>query len=53
MTRGAIVPLDQVWRLAHSWYANRLAEDWRPRTPEATEQLLSTLGLTGDFWRVR
>ena len=53
VARGAVVPLDQVWRLSGPWYANRLDEDWAPRTPEAIERLLSEAGLTGDFWRVR
>ena len=53
MFRGAVVPLEQVWRLAGPWYANRLDEDWRPRTPEAIEQLFADAGLTADFWRVR
>lgn len=47
------MPLEQVWRLAGPWYANRLDEDWRPRMPETIEQLFTEAGLTGDFWRVR
>ena len=46
------MPLEQVWRLAGPWYANRLDEDWRPRTTEAIEQLFADAGLTGDFWRM-
>ena len=53
MARGAVVPLEQVWRLSRPWYANRLDEDWRPRTPEAIEQLFADAGLTGEFWKVR
>ena len=50
---GAVVPLEQVWRLAGSWYADRLEHGWTPRTPEAMERLLADAGLTGEFWRVR
>ena len=53
MPHGASVPLEQVWRLAGSWYADRLEYGWTPRAPEAMERLLAGAGLTGDFWRVR
>ena len=49
---GAIVPLEQVWRLAKPWYADRLDYEWTPRTPAAMERLLADAGLTDDFWRV-
>jgi len=42
-----------VWRLARTWYADRLDETWTPRAPEASERLLSDAGLIGEFWRVR
>jgi len=51
--RGAIVALDALWRLTVLWYADRLNEDWAPRTPAAIERLLAGAGLTGEFWRVR
>lgn len=53
VARGATVPLQQVWQLAQPWYADRLDDDWTPRTPENIEQLFSAAGLTGDFWGVR
>jgi hypothetical protein len=53
MTKGAVVPLEQVWRLAGPWYADRLDENWSPRKPEAMERILNEAGLTGAFWRVR
>ena len=52
MAKGAVVPLEQVWRLAGPWYGDRLDEDWQPRTPDAMQRLLSYAGLTGEFWRV-
>ena len=53
MAKGGVVPLEQVWRLAGPWYADRLDDEWRPRAPEAMERLLTEAGLTGEFWRVR
>jgi hypothetical protein len=53
VAKGAVVPLEQVWRLAGPWYADRLDETWSPRMPEAMERILNEAGLTGEFWRVR
>ena len=52
MPRGAVIPLEQMWRLTGPWYADRLNEDWRPKTAEVVERLLTEAGLTGDFWRL-
>ena len=51
--RGAVFSLEQCWRLADSWYGDRLAPEWRRRTPEEAETLFADLGLTGEFWRLR
>lgn len=52
--RGAILSLDQTWRLAHAWYsADRRDPAWRRRTVEETEALLSEIGLEGPFWSLR
>ena len=53
LTPGAIVPADQVCRLAHAWYKNKLTAEWRRHTVEETEALLRSLGLTGAFWNLR
>ena len=53
LPRGALLPLDTCWRLAEAWYSNRLAPDWRRRTPEEAEALFAEFGLEGDFWRLR
>jgi hypothetical protein len=50
---GALLTPEQQWGLAAAWYANRLAPDWRRRSPEEAETLFAELGLTGDFWRLR
>ena len=45
--------LDTLWLLADAWYANRLARDWRRRTPEEAEAFFAGLGLSGEAWRMR
>ena len=52
LPHGAAFSLDQCGRLAHAWYADRLAPDWRRRTAEEAEALFAEVGLTGDFWRL-
>jgi hypothetical protein len=49
---GATLTLNQQWELARIWYADRMAPDWRRRTPEEAEAVFSSLGLTGVFWRL-
>ncbi len=49
---GATLTVDQGWRLASAWYHDRLAEDWRRRTPEEAEAVFSEVGLTGPFWQL-
>lgn len=53
MPRGAVLTPEQQWRLADTWYADRLSADWRRRTPEEAEAVFAQIGLTGDFWRLR
>jgi hypothetical protein len=50
---GATLTLDQAWRLAQSWYGNRLDPEWRRPTLDEAEALVASLGLTGDFWSLR
>ena len=49
---GATLTLNQQWQLARMWYADRIAPDWRRRTPEEAEAVFASLGLTGEFWRL-
>ena len=53
LERGAQLTPEQQWRLADTWYADRLAPDWRRRTPDEAEALFAEVGLEGDFWRLR
>ena len=50
LARGATMTLEQQWRLADAWYGDRLAEDWRRRTPEGAQALFNEIGLAGSFW---
>lgn len=50
---GEIFSLDQQWRLAQAWYADRLNRDWRRKTTEEVEDLFAKLGLTSTFWDIR
>jgi hypothetical protein len=53
LERGAVFSMEQMWRLARAWYANRLAPDWRRASADEAEALFAEVGLTGDFWRLR
>ena len=46
---GATLPIAQLCDLAHAWWADRLAPDWRPHTREQNQAILERLGLTGEF----
>jgi hypothetical protein len=49
---GALVSLETLWALAGRWYGDRLAPDWRPRSRDESQAILSSVGLVGDFWRL-
>ena len=49
---GATISVAALSRLAHAWWADRLAPSWRPRTRPENQAILESLGLTGDFWRL-
>ena len=49
-TKGAVVPLGQVWRLARAWYSDPRKVDWQPRTRNENQGVLTSVGLTDAFW---
>ena len=49
---GARIPVATLSRLAHAWWSDRLAPDWRPHTLEQNQAILDGLGLIGGFWRL-
>jgi hypothetical protein len=52
-TVGAIFSVEQLWQLALAWYGDRLSPEWRPRTIEENQRILTQVGMTGPFWRLR
>jgi hypothetical protein len=49
---SATLSLEQIARLAHGWYARKLAPDWRRHTAAEAEALFAELGLDPEFWRL-
>lgn len=52
LQKGAVLTIDQGWRLARDWYAGRLAPDYRGKSPEELASILDRIGLTGPYWRI-
>lgn len=51
MPRGAVLSVEQAWRLAVAWYGpDRRDPAWRRKTRDEVDALFDELGLTGDFW---
>jgi hypothetical protein len=53
MRCGALLSADQAWQLAKGWYGSKLRPDWRRHTLAEAESLFASIGLTGDFWKLR
>jgi len=54
LPRGAVIPLEQGWQLARTWYGeDRRDPSWRRRTLEETEAVFASLGFTSEFWNLR
>jgi hypothetical protein len=51
-THGATMSLAQQRELGTRWYENRLAEDWKKRSPEEAQAILEKVGLSGPFWQL-
>jgi hypothetical protein len=49
---GATIAAAKLSELAHAWWGDRLAPDWRPRTRQQNQAILDGLGLTGPFWQL-
>jgi hypothetical protein len=50
--RGAVLDLDQTWRLSQSWYLDPREPAWRPRTAAESQAVLASAGLSGQFWEL-
>ena len=47
---GATIAVTKLSELAHAWWDDRLAPDWRPHTRGQNAAILERLGLVGEFW---
>ena len=46
------MPIDAVLRLARGWYTDPRSEDWRPRSRDESQLVLTEAGFVGDFWQL-
>ena len=54
MPRGALIGLENGWRLAKAWYGpDRREANWRRKTVDEVEALFHELGFISPFWRLR
>jgi hypothetical protein len=49
---GATMSVTQLSELANAWWGDRLDPDWRPHTRDHNQAILTSVGLTDDFWRL-
>jgi hypothetical protein len=50
LRRRPIISLDQLWRLAVTWYGNRLTVESRRPKPDEMVGIFAAIGLEGLFW---
>jgi hypothetical protein len=48
---GAAFSVQQCWRLAQAWYGDRLDRDWRRKSVEEAQAILTRVGFHSDFWK--
>lgn len=48
-----LVTVDQLWRMATTWYSTRLLADSRRPQPAEIRGIFAAIGLEGDFWDPR
>jgi len=53
VARGAILSIDQVWKLSQRWYHTRLSLDYHGRSMEQAQEIFEELGLTSKFWKIQ
>ncbi|MBV8256419.1 MAG: hypothetical protein JOZ56_05610 [Actinobacteria bacterium] len=49
---GATIAVTTLSELAHAWWDDRIAPDWRPHAREQNAAILERLGLVGPFWEL-
>jgi len=45
--------MDQLWRMAVTWYGTRLDPESRRPQPDEIRGIFESIGLRGDFWDPR
>jgi hypothetical protein len=50
LTRGYVMDLETLWRLASGWYAGRLDRGYERREPSEAKEYFRSVGLSGPFW---
>jgi len=48
-----LLRLDQLWKLAVTWYENRLTRESRRPGPDEMVAIFAAIGLVGPFWDPR
>jgi hypothetical protein len=51
LQRGAVLTIEQGWRLARAWYFDRLDPDYRGKTAAEIEAIFASIGLSGPYWQ--
>lgn len=51
LARGAVMDLELIWQLAQVWYAGRTRAEWRGRSAEQCQAIVTAVGLDGEFWK--
>ncbi len=49
---GATIHVAKLSELAHAWWSDRVAPEWRPHSREQNQAILDRLGLSGPFWQL-
>ena len=48
--RGATLTAATMNEVARAWWGSRLDPGWHPRTPQESQAILASAGLTDEFW---
>jgi hypothetical protein len=51
LQRGAVLTIEQGWRLAYAWYFDRLDPDYCGKTAAEIEAIFTSIGLSGPYWQ--
>jgi hypothetical protein len=50
LPKRPLITLDQLWRLAVTWYGSRLTVESRRPAPDEMAGIFAAIGLEGSFW---